>query len=63
MNWVDAKFSNNINNKYLLFCLVNIFNFKLPKDYLELITNIIKNSKIFIFENNLIRTKYNDLFD
>jgi len=55
MDWIEAKPSNNFNNKYLLFCLSELFNFKLPKEYLELIIDIVKNSKIFIFEKDIIR--------
>jgi len=52
MDWIKANPSNNFNNKYLLFCLVNIFKIKCPKDYLELIKKIVKNSKIYIFEKD-----------
>jgi len=55
MDWIEAKFSNNNINKHLLFCLVNIFNFKLPKEYLETINDIVKNSKIYIFEKNIYK--------
>ena len=53
MDWIEAIPSDNFNNKYLLSYLFELFKIKLPKDYLESIIEVVKNSKIYIFENNI----------
>jgi len=58
MDWIEAKPSENINNKYLLVCIINLFNIKFPKEYLELIISIVKNSKIYIFEKDINDIEY-----
>jgi len=51
-NCIEAKPSSN-TNKYLLFSLINLFEIKFPKIFLDLIIDIVKNSNIYIFEKNI----------
>jgi len=58
MDWIEAKPSDNFNNKFLLLIIINLLKIKLPKCYLELIINVVKNNKIYIFEKDIISIKH-----